>query len=307
MEQEQRQERIIDLHTHTTASDGSMTPAELVRHACEKGLSAVAITDHDTISGVEAAVEEGGRLGIEVIPGVEISVDFSKWGGSRGASSPDSFTMKYPAPSSVEMHLLGYFFTGRYPSIMKTLEELRRKRERRNPKIVKKLNELGFDITLSEVNRLAAGGNAGRPHIARLMIEKGYVASLEEAFDKYLAAGKPAYFKKDKLTPAEGISEITNAGGVPVLAHPIYLFMSGEQLDILLEQLAAAGLKGIEAYYTDNTPEQTAEFLCLSKKHKLLPTGGSDFHGSFKPDIQIGRGRGSLKVPYHLLSALKRA
>lgn len=307
MEQNRQQERTIDLHTHTTASDGSMTPAELVRHAYEKGLSAVAITDHDTMNGVEPAVEEGRRLGIEVIRGVEISVDFSKWGGSCGASSPDSLTMKCLAPSSFEMHLLGYFFNGKYPSITKTLEELREKREQRNPKIVKKLNELGFDITLSEVNRLAAGGNAGRPHIARIMIEKGYVASMKEAFDKYLAAGKPAYFKKDKLTPAEGISEIINAGGVPVLAHPIYLFMNREKLDILLEQLAAAGLKGIEAYYTDNTPEQTAELLYLSEKYKLLATGGSDFHGSFKPDIEIGSGRGSLKVPYHLLFQLKRA
>lgn len=307
MGENRQQERYIDLHTHTTASDGSMTPVELVRHAYEKGLSAVAVTDHDTIAGVESALKEGNRLGIEVIPGVEISVDFSKWNESGDSSSPDSPVKKLPLPLSAEMHLLGYFFNGKYPSIANTLEELHEKREQRNPKIVKKLNELGFDITLSEVNRLAAGGNAGRPHIARIMIEKGYAASMEEAFDKYLAAGRPAYFKKDKLTPAEGISEIIRSGGVPVLAHPIYLYMNSEQLDILLGQLAKAGLKGIEAYYTDNTQEQTAELLYLSEKHRLLATGGSDFHGSFKPDIEIGSGRGSLKVPYHLLTALKQA
>jgi len=205
------------------------------------------------------------------------------------------------------MHLLGYFFKENYQSILITLYELQEKREQRNPKIVKRLNELGFDITLSEVNSFAAGGNIGRPHIARALIDKGYVASIEEAFDKYLAMGRPAYFKKDKLTPAEGISEIIKAGGVPVLAHPIYLFMSNDQLDMLLEQLAAVGLMGIEAYYTDNTAEQTAELMRLAKKHKLLATGGSDFHGSFKPEIEIGSGRGSLKIPYSLLSALKQA
>lgn len=273
----------IDLHTHSTASDGSMTPVELVRHAFEKGLGAVALTDHDTVSGVEQAVEEGNKLGIEVIPGVEISVSFEP-----------------------EMHLLGYFFNGNYNSILKTLEELRERREQRNPRIVSKLKELGFDITLSEVNSQAAGGNAGRPHIARVMMDKGYVASIEEAFDKYLASGRPAYFKKDKLTPAEGISEIAGAGGVPVLAHPIYLNMSLDRLDILLEQLSIMGLKGIEAYYSENNAVQTSELLQLAQKHKLLVTGGSDFHGSFKQDIEIGSGRGSLKVPYSLLFGLKQ-
>ena len=274
----------IDLHTHTTASDGSMTPVELVRHAFEKCLAAIAVTDHDTISGVEQAIEEGKKLGIEVIPGVEISVSFDP-----------------------EMHLLGYFLNGKYDSILKTLEELREKREQRNPRIVSKLNELGFDITLSEVNSLAAGGIVGRPHIARVLVDKGYVASIAEAFDKYLASGKPAYFKKEKLTPEEGISEITRAGGVPVLAHPIYLNMSTDQLDGLLEQLAGMGLKGIEAYYAENTAEQTEVLLQLAQKHKLLVTGGSDFHGRFKPDIEIGSGRGSLKVPYSLLERLKQA
>ena len=273
----------IDLHTHSTASDGSMSPAELVRHAFEKGLRAVALTDHDTVSGVAQAAEEGKRLGMEVIPGVEISVSFDP-----------------------EMHLLGYFFHGKLDSLLKTLEELREKREQRNPRIINKLKELGFDITMSEVNSLAAGGIVGRPHIARAMINKGYVASIEEAFDKYLATGRPAYFKKDKLTPEEGISEIARAGGVPVLAHPIYLGKSTEQLDRLLEQLVGMGLKGIEAYYAENTEAQTAELLQLAHKHKLLITGGSDFHGSFKTDIEIGSGRGLLKVPYSLLLGLKQ-
>jgi predicted metal-dependent phosphoesterase TrpH len=273
----------IDLHTHSTASDGSMTPLELVRHASSKGLAAIAITDHDTVNGVAQAMEEGLKLGIEVIPGVEISVDFDP-----------------------EMHLLGYFPNGHVYAILKTLEELREKREQRNPRIVNKLNELGLEITLSEVSKLALGGNVGRPHVARAMVNRGYVASIDEAFDKYLASGRPAYFKKDKLTPAEGIVEIVRAGGVPVLAHPIYLGMTGECLDQLLAELVGVGLMGIEAYYTENTPERTAELLQLAMKHKLLVTGGSDFHGGFKPDIEIGSGRGSLKIPYSLLSALKQ-
>lgn len=302
------QERYIDLHTHSTASDGSMSPTELVRHAYQKGLRAIAITDHDTIGGVEQALAEGGRLGIEVIPGVEISVLFSLMDFTSeakiqgGINQTEVLLQKSKLSHESEMHLLGYFPNGNYGAIGKMLEELRKKREQRNPKIVKKLNELGFNITLSEANRLAPAGNVGRPHIAKVLVDKGYVASIEEAFEKYLSIGRPAYFKKEKLTPTEGISEITKAGGVPVLAHPIYLNLSIGQLDILLEQLIENGLKGIEAYYSENTEEQTKELLILAQKHKLLVTGGSDFHGKFKPDIEIGIGRGTLKVPYSLLA-----
>lgn len=278
------QGQYIDLHTHTTVSDGSMAPEELVRHAYKKDLAAVAITDHDEISGIEQAIGAGKALGIEVVPGVEISVNFK-----------------------TEMHLLGYFFYSGYETIEGTLADLREKREKRNPKIISKLNELGFNITLSEVMAQAPGGNTGRPHIARLLMDKGYVGSIEEAFDKYLGSGRPAYYKKDKLSPAEGISEIARAGGIPVLAHPIYLNMNAGQLDTLLEELAVKGLKGIEAYYTDNSEEQTTEFLHLADKHNLLVTGGSDFHGRFKPEIEIGTGRGNLRVPYRLLPGLKQS
>lgn len=283
-EQYMHDDRLIDLHTHTTASDGSMTPAELVRHAHEKGLAAIAVTDHDSVEGVGQALEEGRRLGIEVVAGVEISVDFDP-----------------------EMHLLGYFFNANYRSILNTLEELRQMRERRNPKIIGKLNELGFDITMDEVNRKAGTGNVGRPHIARALMDKGYVESIAEAFEKYLAVGRPAYFKKDKLTPEQGVGLISGAGGVPVLAHPIYLDMAGINLDQLLPRLKAAGLKGIEAIYTENTGEQTAKLLKLAEAYDLAVSGGSDFHGSFKPHIEIGIGRGSLRIPYELLVRLKRA
>ncbi|MGE5613235.1 MAG: PHP domain-containing protein [Bacillota bacterium] len=273
----------VDLHTHTTASDGSMAPAELVRHAYESGLAAVAITDHDTMEGVEQALEEGRKLGFEVIAGVEISVDFT-----------------------TEMHLLGYFPDGYFEPILNTLEDLRERRKHRNPQIIRKLNDLGIEISMSDVEKLAGGGITSRAHIAMVLVEKGYVADVNEAFDKYLGFGRKAFVKKDKLAPGEGIAEIARSGGIPVLAHPIYLNMTAAQLDKLLGELAEAGLKGIEAYYTDNTASQTEELLRLAKKHRLVATGGSDFHGSFKPDIQIGRGRGSLRVPYSALEQLKR-
>jgi len=274
--------RTIDLHTHTTASDGSMTPSELVRHAFEKGLAAIAVTDHDTVGGVSQALEEGSRLGIEVIAGVEISVDFSS-----------------------EMHLLGYYPDGNCDLILNTLKNLREMREQRNFKIVNRLNELGFDITMQEVIGNARGGNAGRLHIARVMIEKGYVKSTDEAFKKYLGSGKPAYFKREKLTPKSGIAEIIRSGGIPILAHPFYIGLPFDRLDQLVGELAGYGLKGIEAYYSLHTEEQTAILLKLAEKHGLLVTGGSDFHGSFKPDIEIGTGTGALRVPYSLLAELR--
>lgn len=274
--------RLIDLHTHSTASDGSLSPEELVRHAREKGLSAIAITDHDTIDGVGQALKEGQRIGMEVIPGIEISVDFDP-----------------------EMHMLGYFFDSSYMNLENTLERLRKNREERNPKMIKKLNDLGFDISMDEVVEQAGGRIVARPHIAKAMVKKGYVESVSEAFDKYISVGKPAYVKREMLSPEEGIEEITKAGGVPVLAHPIYLNMDFESIDKLLEYLAYKGLKGIEACYVDNSEEETRNLIRLAEKHKLFITGGSDFHGSFKPNIEIGVGYGNLCVPYELLERMK--
>lgn len=274
--------RTVDLHTHSTASDGSFSPGELVRHAWENGLSAVALTDHDTVSGIEEALEMGKVLGIEVIPGIEIGLEFKP-----------------------EMHMLGYFFNNSYKKIGKVLDRLLNSREERNPRIIAKLNELGFNITMGDVRRNSGGSIIGRPHIAKALVDKGYVKDNSEAFEKYLASGKPAYFPKDKLSPAEGIGEILEAGGIPVLAHPIYLGMGYADLDNLLSDLKKAGLKGIEAYYTENRYEDTGNLLRLAIKHELIPTGGSDFHGSFKPDIEIGKGRGNLHVPYEVLESLK--
>jgi predicted metal-dependent phosphoesterase TrpH len=275
-------ERLVDLHTHSTASDGSMTPRELVRHAKENGLSALALTDHDTVEGIEAALDEGAKTGLEVVAGIEISVEFRP-----------------------EMHILGYFFGDSYKNAFEIVDSLVESRNERNPKIIKKLNEIGFDITMDEVEKEALGNIVARPHMAKVLMKKGYVKSTSEAFDKYLGFGKPAYFPKNKLTPEEGIKVILNAGGIPVLAHPIFLDLGWRQLDELLTQLVSCGLKGIEAYYVENKGDDTGNLLRLAIKHNILATGGSDFHGSFKPDIEIGRGHGGLKVPYELLEKMK--
>lgn len=276
--------KLIDLHAHTTASDGSLTPAELVRHAKAAGLAAVAITDHDTVSGVADALCKGRECGITVLPGVEISVNFKP-----------------------EMHILGYFHEHQYTAVSQSLEELRENREIRNPKIVKKLSELGFDISLEEAAAEAGGNIIGRPHIAKAMVKKGYVTSTEEAFEKYLASGRPAYVKKDKLTPEQGIELINSAGGIAVLAHPLFLGMEYSALDRLAGELKELGLGGIEAYYVEHTRRDTGVLLRLALRHGLLVTGGSDFHGSFKPGIELGTGRGSLAVPYELLEKLTAA
>ena len=275
-------ERWIDLHTHTTASDGSMSPRELVRHAKENGLTAIAITDHDTIAGLPDALDEAEKLGIEVITGLEIGVEFKP-----------------------EMHILGYFLNNNYENINKTLIKLRESREERNPKIIHTLNQMGMEITLQEVEAEALGNVVGRPHIAKVLIKKGYVKSMEDAFSRYLASGRPAYFKKDKLSPEEGIWEIRNAGGIPVLAHPIFLNFNHSELDQLVGALAKAGLGGIEAYYSENSKDETGNLLRIAIKHQLLVTGGSDFHGSIKPNIALGKGRGNLEISYDLLDKMR--
>lgn len=276
-------EKFIDLHTHSTASDGSMSPAELVRHAKERGLAAVALTDHDTVDGIQEAIKEGKRSGVEVIPGIEISVRYKP-----------------------EMHVLGLFPDGdNYLNIRSELLTVKKGREERNKKIINRLNELGIEITEDEVKNVAMGDITGRPHIARVLVAKGYVKTIDEAFDIYLCKEGLAYFQRFELEPADGIKAIRKAGGVPVIAHPVFLRKSYDEMDKLLQELKGYGLGGIEAHYSENTKEDTGNFLRLAIKHELVATGGSDFHGNFKPGIELGCGRGGLKIPYELLDKLR--
>lgn len=274
----------IDLHIHTTASDGSLTPSQVVRYAREKGLKAIAITDHDTIHGNEEAMKEGIREGMEVIPGVEISVDYS--------------------PGT--MHMLGYFIDTDDPTLNEKLTLLQDSRADRNPRIIEKLNKLGLALTYDEVVQASGGGQVGRPHMAQVLLEKGYVKSIKEAFDKYLGKGAPAYLDKFRLGAAEAISMISDAGGIPVLAHPFTLYCkSSEELDALVKNLVHQGLQGLEVYYSEHDKRQMSSYQLLAKRYHLSITGGSDFHGKNMKGIDLGTGRGNLKIPYTVLDNLK--
>ncbi|ULA67483.1 MAG: POLIIIAc domain-containing protein [Nitrospira sp.] len=275
----------IDLHLHTTHSDGSFSTGEVMAFAKQAGLKALAITDHDIIDGIPEATAIGKELEIEVVPGVEIS---SRLGES-------------------ELHILGYFLNWTDPLLAQRLSTLRDSRHLRNPKIVQRLNELGIPITYEEVRALAGTESVGRPHIARLLMEKKFVTSAKEAFDRYLANGRPAFVDRELPEPAEAVRWIREAGGVPVLAHPTWVRTSAEGLRVLVRELKAAGLGGIEVHYSTHTPSQTTEYLDLAKQCDLLVTGGSDFHGVTKPDIEVGIGRGQLKVSEKLLDPLRKA
>ena len=253
--------------------------------AKQAGLTALAITDHDIVEGIAEATAIGAELGIEVVPGVEIS---SRLGES-------------------ELHILGYFLNWTDPLLAQRLSTLRDSRHTRNPKIVQRLNELGIPITYEEVRALAGTESVGRPHIARLLMEKKFVTSAKEAFDRYLANGRPAFVDRELPEPAEAVRWIREAGGVPVLAHPTWVRTSADGLRTLVRELKAAGLGGIEVHYSTHTPSQTTEYLELAKQCDLLVTGGSDFHGVTKPDIEVGIGRGQLKVSEKLLDPLRKA
>ncbi|MDO8355005.1 MAG: PHP domain-containing protein [Nitrospirota bacterium] len=275
----------IDLHLHTTHSDGSLSPTEVLRLAHKAGVTALAITDHDIVTGIPEAIAAGAELGIEIIPGVEIS--------SRVGNS--------------ELHILGYCLQWQDPELNRRLAFLRESRHSRNPQIIERLRALGLDVTYEEVRALAGTDAVGRPHIARLLMDKHYVTSAKEAFDRYLAEGRPAYVARELPSPADAIAWIRAAGGVAVLAHPTWAKVSGESLNALLIALKAEGLGGIEVHYSSHTKRQTREYHDLAKRLDLLITGGSDFHGITKPDIEVGTGKGGLKVSEKLLDPLKKA
>ena len=275
----------IDLHLHTTHSDGSLRPSDVLALARQANVSALAITDHDITTGIPEAMATGEILGIEVIPGVEIS----------------SFDGKS------ELHILGYCVRWQDAAFNQRLATLRESRHRRNPLIIERLREAGLDVTYEEVRALAGTESVGRPHIAQLLMQKKYVTSAKEAFDRYLAEGRLAYVARELPTPAEAISWIREAKGVAVLAHPTWVKESGEGLRTCVTTLKEAGLGGIEVHYSTHSKSQTAGYLDLAHRLDLLITGGSDFHGLTKPDIEVGSGRGDLQVNPRLLAPLKEA
>jgi len=273
----------VDLHVHTSYSDGSFTPAEVVRRAVNLGLSALAITDHDGVDGNAEAFAEGAQNGLEVIPGVEMSCNFT--------------------PKNV--HVIGLFIDPAEERLVATLEEVREYRRLRNPKVLEKLAELGMPIALEEVAAKAKGRTLGRPHIAEVMVEKGYVADFQEAFEKYLAHNKPAYVHRRRLTAEEGIDLIHGAGGLAFLSHPGIYALPARITENMIYKLIRAGLDGVEVYYSDHLPTDTAFLKRIVDEYDLLAAGGTDFHGDVKPGIEVGVGRGDLEVPYELVARMK--
>lgn len=281
----------IDLHIHSAASDGTLSPPDIIDLATRLKLGAIAITDHDTLHGVTTALDYGIPASLHFLTGVEVSSDPPS-GFSAGGS----------------LHLLGYGMRINDPLLNDTLNTLQKGRVDRSPKIIRRLNDLGFDISLAEVMDKTGNSQPGRPHIAMLMVEKGFAKSVNEAFDRYLGKGQPAYVDKPRVAVSQAIKVIRNAGGLPVLAHPgLVKCDTGHTIDRLVDILIEMGLKGIEVYYPGHSSAQTVEYHELATKNNLLVTGGSDFHGSLYPDISMGTGSGDLFVPYALYTDIANA
>ena len=273
----------VDLHVHTSFSDGSLKPAEAVWEAVDVGLATIAVTDHDGVDGNAEAFAEGAQQGLEVIPGVEMSCDFTP----------------------INVHVVGLFIDPTNDGLAEALADVREYRKRRNPKILAKLAELGIPLELEEVAAKAGGKTVGRPHIAEVMVEKGYVADFQEAFEKYLAHHKPAYVGRRRIAAEEGIALIHGSGGLAFLAHPGVYALPPRILESMVFKLARAGLDGVEVYYSDNLPTDTAFLRRLVDEYDLLASGGTDFHGAAKPGVELGIGRGDLKIPYELVARMK--
>jgi predicted metal-dependent phosphoesterase TrpH len=256
----------IDLHTHTNASDGTFEPAELVRLAAERGLATIAVTDHDTTDALEASRAAGAALGLEIVPGVELSAEYER----------------------TSVHVLTYWMDEANAELQTELGRLRDDRFRRGERMVENLQALGFPVSFERVREIARGGNIVRPHVAQAMVEAGVVDSEEEAFERWIADGRPAHVPKHALHPLEAVALIRGAGGLCVLAHP---GMWGDQTavpDDLIEAMAEAGMAGLEVDHTDHTPDQRAYYRALAGRLDLVPTGGSDCHGTRYEPVRLG-------------------
>ena len=271
----------IDLHIHTTASDGTFTPEEVVREAARLGLGAVAITDHDTAAGYPAAAAEGERLGLEVVPGIEISTKF------RAA-----------------VHILGYYIDVRSPALDEVLDWMHRDREERNVKLCAMLREKGVDVDIERMHE-RFGDLVGRPHFAEIMVENGMARDVNDAFERLLNKNRPFFIRRQFLSIERSIEIIRAAGGTAVLAHPFQYRLDDAGLRELIEHCLESGLEGIECRYSGYDADMCAYLESLAAEYGLLRTGGSDFHGAIKPDIRLGAGQGELDVPYAFLAELR--
>lgn len=277
----------IDLHTHSNASDGTCTPTEVVQRAARKGLRAMALTDHDTVSGVEEAMNAAVSLflPIQVIPGTELSVAYKKQ----------------------DIHIVGLFVDHCNKAFQDMTQLLIRRRQERNEEMIRRFNKNGIPVTYEELTQGNPDAVITRAHFARYLVEHQIVKIPNEAFKKYLDPGCPYFIPREYIQPEDGIEIIRKAGGVPILAHPLHYKLPQKELEALIARLKDAGLMGIEVKYSNHTQQDEYYASQLASRFHLLPSGGSDFHGANKPAIDIGTGRGSLAVPYDYLESLAAA
>ncbi len=286
---ESRESAFIDLHSHTTESDGSLTPAALVERAIETGLAALAITDHDTFSGYAAAEPLARSAGLDLVRGIELN--------SR---------LVLPNGETRSAHLLGYF-PWQEPSaaFIRWLDSERDERRNRNHLLAEALRKRGVAITLNEIEDRGRS-LAGRTHFAQILVEKGYARNFDDAFRRYLGEGAPSYVERQSQSTEEAVERVQSAGGIAVIAHPVRLSIDRDLEPIILSSLKDAGLGGLEVYHSDHTPELQAHYHQLAQELGLLPTGGSDFHGDVKPNVELGTGvRGNVRVPLEFLDRMR--
>lgn len=275
-------QRFIDLHTHSCVSDGTDTPTELVEYAVKKGLAALALTDHDTVDGVEEALRAAEGTDLLLIPGVELSAEY------RGR----------------DIHILGLCLNYRSEKFLSYLQEFKRARDARNVKMAERLTAHKLPVTVEELKEEYGEAVLTRAHFAKLLKKKGYVQSYEEAFLRFLGDDKPCYVPRERITPEEAVKLIHEAEGIAVLAHPLLYHMGMDELDELVKRLKTGGLDGLEAIYSMNKGRYERRMRELADKYGLLITGGSDYHGATKPHIDLGTGQGNLRVPEELLKAM---
>ena len=273
----------VDLHVHSTRSDGTYTPTELVNYAVEKGLSAFALTDHDTIDGINEAVEAAKDKPVTVIPGIEYSTEYL----------------------GRDVHIVGLFIDYKSPAFVEYLNSFKQSRIDRNHKLCRNLQNAGIDITYDALIQMFPDAVITRAHYAKFLLSKGYVTSLKEAFARYVGDHTPYFVHREKITPEEVIQLTLKAGGVPVLAHPTLYHLGKEQLDILVSTLKSKGLAGMECIYSTYSAAEEREMKALAAKYGLLPSGGSDFHGANKPGLDLGTGYGKLYVDESIMFNLQ--
>lgn len=277
--------KYIDLHVHSNCSDGTFTPTELVDYALKKKLAAIALTDHDTIDGLPEIFAAAEGSGLEVIGGIEFSTEFH----------------------GKDVHIVGLDFDYRMPEFCRQLTRFQNSRDIRNEKMISRLREEGIDITWEAMMQEYPDAVWTRAHFGKFLLEHGYVPDIKEAFSRYLADDACCFIPREKVTPVQAVELIRLANGMPVLAHPMLYHLDDASMDELIESLKAVGLTGIEGFYSTYSRADEEYVRMMADRHQLLLSGGSDFHGSTKPDIDLGTGKGNLKIPYELLTKLREA